>query len=90
MSAVKKLKMNDTSSRPYQTEWFGKYGVVEMDKKILCLICKEYITSRAYNVKRHFEKKHTNLASLTEEEKKEYFSQKLKEYKSQATVFKTF
>jgi len=90
MSAVKKLKMNDTSSRPYQTEWFGKYGAVEIDKKILCLICKENITSRAYNVKRHFEKIHTNLASLTEEEKKEYFSQKLKEYKSQANVFKTF
>ncbi|XP_067133878.1 general transcription factor II-I repeat domain-containing protein 2-like [Centruroides vittatus] len=89
MSVVKKIKTNDTSSRPYQTEWFDKYGVIEKNKTTLCVICNEKVTSRTYNVKRHFEKLHSSLSLSTDEERRIYFLQKKKENHSQTSVLET-
>lgn len=90
MSMPKKLKPMEASTRLYHEEWLYKFGVIEKDKRTLCIICNENITTRSYNVKRHFETTHKNLVSLTEEEKKEYFSHKLEQYKSQTSAFKSF
>ncbi|XP_067135468.1 EPM2A-interacting protein 1-like [Centruroides vittatus] len=90
MSVVKKIKTNDTSSRPYQTEWSDKYGVIEKNRTTLCLICNEKVTSRTYNVKRHFEKMHSSLSLSTDEERRIYFLQKKKENHSQTSVLETF
>lgn len=61
---------SDTSSRPYQGEWFDKYDVIEKNKIVVRVICNEKVTSRTYNVKKHFETQHSNLGMSTDEERK--------------------
>lgn len=90
MSSAKKRKENVKSVRLYHEEWFTEYGIIERDKKTICILCNETITTRSYNVKRHFEAIHKYIVLMTREEKQEFFFQKLKEYKAQTTTFKQF
>lgn len=57
------------SGRSYHKKWFHKFGVIEKDKKVLCVNCNETVVSRSYNVKHHFGTNHKNLSLLSEEQK---------------------
>lgn len=76
------------SGRSFHEQWTVDYGVVQKYNKALCCLCNETVVSRSFNVKRHFETIHTDIFSLSTEEKLELISQKLKRFKNQSNNFK--
>lgn len=59
-------------TRQFQEEWNRLFGVIKYgETKVFCCHCNVGISLRFFNIKRHFEKIHSNLASLSEEERQE-------------------
>ena len=54
------------------------------------VICNEIVTSRTYNVERHFEKLHSNFDFSTGKERREYFLDTKKRNQSQTSILKSF
>ena len=44
--------------------WTNQYGVIERNSKALCILCKEQVVSRTWNVKRHCEANHMWLLKI--------------------------
>lgn len=89
--ATKKRKISSEcsgSERLFHEEWSVKYGVIELNKKAFCCICKESIVARSYNVKRHFESNHQNLCSMTDDERSEIIRREVKQQEQQCNNFK--
>lgn len=56
--ASKRRKV-DAENRQFNAEWTVKYWVIEVAKKIICLVCRDTISvMKEYNVKRHYMTKH--------------------------------
>uniref|UniRef100_A0A674JUH9 SPIN-DOC-like zinc-finger domain-containing protein n=1 Tax=Terrapene triunguis TaxID=2587831 RepID=A0A674JUH9_9SAUR len=69
MSEKKKRKI-ESEHRVFNTEWTNKYLCTVSKDKILCLVCRETLAvPKEYNLRRHFETKHANLAKLNSNEK---------------------
>uniref|UniRef100_A0A674K1K9 SPIN-DOC-like zinc-finger domain-containing protein n=1 Tax=Terrapene triunguis TaxID=2587831 RepID=A0A674K1K9_9SAUR len=69
MSEKKKRKI-ESEHRVFNTEWTNKYLCTVSKDKILCLVCRETLAvPKEYNLRRHFETKHPNLAKLNPNEK---------------------
>jgi hypothetical protein len=64
-----------------------EFGVIEKNSKALCCLCSETVVSRTFNVKRHFEKNHKNVCSMSNEEIREFITQKIKQYTKQTSSF---
>ena len=63
MSAAKKRRIED-EGRTFQKQGTDKYFFIASAEKALCLICKKSIpVMKDYNLKRHFEKKITQLTN---------------------------
>ena len=46
-------------------EWTNKYLFTVVNSKILCLVCRNVVSvPKEYNLRRHFETNHPNLAEL--------------------------
>ncbi|XP_055388131.1 general transcription factor II-I repeat domain-containing protein 2-like [Condylostylus longicornis] len=70
MAEKMKRKVVD-ENRKFQSELEGLYFVIQIKDKIICLICRDSIsTLKSYNLKRHFEQKHSEIAELTVGERK--------------------
>ena len=81
----KKIKLSEKrSNRNFQECWTNQYGVIERNSKALCILCKEHIMSRTWNVKRHCETNHIWLLQISEEEHKEYITQELTKTNAQS------
>ncbi|XP_055371840.1 general transcription factor II-I repeat domain-containing protein 2-like [Condylostylus longicornis] len=69
MAEKKKRKVAD-ENRKFR-EWEELYFFIQIKDKIICLICRDSIsTLKSYNLKRHFEQKHSEIAELTVGERK--------------------
>ena len=74
----KKIKLSEKRRNGnFQECWTNQYGVIERNSKALCILCKEQVVSRTWNVKRHCEANHIWLLQKSEEERKEYITQEL-------------
>ena len=81
----KKIKFSEKrSNRSFQECWTNQYGVIERNSKALCILCKEQVVSRTWNVKRHCETNHMWLLQKSEEERKEYITHELTKTNAQS------
>ena len=64
--------------------WTYQYGVIERNSKALCILCKEQVVSRTWNVKRHCETDQMWLLQKNEEERKEYITLELTKTNAQS------
>lgn len=70
MSEKKKRKVDD-ENRKFQSEWEDLYFFIQIKGKTVCLICRDTIsTLKSYNLKRHFEQKHSEIEKLSVGERK--------------------
>jgi hypothetical protein len=86
-SVPEKQKLNKDSGRMFQEQWTTEFGVIERNNKALRYLCSETVVSHTFNVKRHFEKNHKNVCSMSNEERREFISQKVKQYTKQTSSF---
>lgn len=57
----------DSECRSFKEEWCVKYFVIEKDGKGLCLICNDNIAIlKEYNMRRHYQTKHSQQYSQFE------------------------
>jgi hypothetical protein len=50
----------DSECRKFNESWLGNYFVKEHGNKVMCVICNDVIAvMKEYNIKRHYEKKHS-------------------------------
>ena len=81
----KKIKFSEKrSNRNFQECWTNQYGVIERNRKAHCILFKEQVVSRTWNVKRHCETNHMRLLQKSEEERKEYIKQELTKTNAQS------
>ncbi|KAH9510637.1 hypothetical protein DERF_009153 [Dermatophagoides farinae] len=78
-SSIKKSKLSETCcSRKFQAWWTDRYGMIEKDNKVICVLCCTTLVCRTSSVKRHYETNHKFLLGRSVEEQKEYISRALK------------
>uniref|UniRef100_A0A8C0H5C3 SPIN-DOC-like zinc-finger domain-containing protein n=1 Tax=Chelonoidis abingdonii TaxID=106734 RepID=A0A8C0H5C3_CHEAB len=66
----KKKRKGESEYRVFNTEWMNKYLCTVSKDKTLCLVCREILAvPKEYNLRRHFETKHSNLTKLSSNEK---------------------
>ena len=54
-----------SKGRVFNSEWTNKYLFTIVNSKILCLVCQNVVSvPKEYNLRRHFETNHPNLAGL--------------------------
>ncbi|KAG0433849.1 General transcription factor II-I repeat domain-containing protein 2B [Dictyocoela muelleri] len=57
-------------NRPFQSDWSIHYAVVFHDnQRVFCCICKEVVTGRTYNIKRHYNTIHPEFDLLSDSDK---------------------
>jgi hypothetical protein len=71
-SVPKKQKLNKDSGRIFQERWTTEFGVIEKNNKALCCLSSETVVSRTFNVKRHLEKNHKNVCSMSNKEESSF------------------
>lgn len=83
-SSIKKSKLSETCcSRKFQAWWTDRYGMIEKDNKVICVLCCTTLVCRTSSVKRHYETNHKFLLGRSVEEQKEYISRALKNKNAQ-------
>jgi len=62
----------DLECRALKVQWGINYFVVEMNDKVICLLCNDTIAVRKeYNIRSHYQTKHeTEYSKLTEDQRK--------------------
>ena len=69
MTENKKRKI-ESEGRVFNSEWTNKYLFTVVNSKIPCLVCRNMVSvPKEYNLRRHFETNHPNLAVLDINEK---------------------
>ena len=64
MSVQGKKRKVDSECRIFQEKWSMNYFVIKSGNKALCLICNEIIAVlKEYNIRRHYESKHSSAYS---------------------------
>ena len=64
LSKPEKKRKVDFECRVFKTEWSVNYFVTELDDKALCLLCNDIIAVlKDYNIRRHYESKHSKQYS---------------------------
>lgn len=62
-SKTKRKILDD--NRKFSEAWTSKYFFIEQDKKIICLICNFAVSvCKEYNIKRHYETKHSAFSKI--------------------------
>ncbi|UYV81096.1 EPM2AIP1 [Cordylochernes scorpioides] len=91
---MEKKRKIDSECRKFKDQWNIQYFVIESSNKALCLICNESIAVlKEYNMKRHYETKHSQNYSkytgIVRTEKFEALKRGLKSKQSLFTKVKT-
>ncbi|UYV83924.1 EPM2AIP1 [Cordylochernes scorpioides] len=86
---MEKKRKIDSESRKFKDQWNIQYFVIESSNKALCLICNESIAVlKEYNMKRHYETKHSqNNSKYTGIVRTEKFEALKRGLKSQQSLF---
>nr|XP_022904403.1 general transcription factor II-I repeat domain-containing protein 2-like [Onthophagus taurus]XP_022904404.1 general transcription factor II-I repeat domain-containing protein 2-like [Onthophagus taurus] len=85
MSGRKKRKLED-ENRQFKNNWEDDYFFLQVKNNAVCLVCRETITAKTYNIRRHYEK-HTELSVLSGGERKAKLHLLKANLKSQQNVF---
>jgi len=68
--AENKRRKIESEGRVFNPEWTNKYLFTVVNSKILCHVCRKVVSvPKEYNLRRHFETNHQNLANLDPHEK---------------------
>lgn len=87
--ATKKRKLND-ECRVFQEKWTSDYFFIVNSNKLVCLICKDSVSAfKEYNVKRHYQTRHSDFEKYTQNERKEKVKILQKQISTQQNLFKT-
>ncbi|UYV73426.1 EPM2AIP1 [Cordylochernes scorpioides] len=88
-SRMEKKRKIDSECRKFKDQWNIQYFVIESSNKALCLICNESIAVlKEYNMKRHYETKHSqNYSKYTGIVRTEKFEALKRGLKSQQSLF---
>ncbi|UYV61751.1 EPM2AIP1 [Cordylochernes scorpioides] len=88
-SRMEKKRKIDSECRKFKDHWNIQYFVIESSNKALCLICNESIAVlKEYNMKRHYETKHSqNYSKYTGIVRTEKFEALKRGLKSQQSLF---
>ncbi|UYV67839.1 EPM2AIP1 [Cordylochernes scorpioides] len=86
---MEKKRKIDSECRKFKDQWNIQYFVIESSNKALCLICNESIAVlKEYNMKRHYETKHSqNYSKYTGIVRTEKFEVLKRGLKSQQSLF---
>ncbi|UYV62708.1 EPM2AIP1 [Cordylochernes scorpioides] len=86
---MEKKRKIDSECRKFKDQWNIQYFVIESSNKALCLICNESIAVlKEYNMKRHYETKHSqNYSKYTGIMRTEKFEALKRGLKSQQSLF---
>ncbi|UYV69372.1 EPM2AIP1 [Cordylochernes scorpioides] len=86
---MEKKRKIDSECRKFKDQWNIQYFVTESSNKALCLICNESIAVlKEYNMKRHYETKHSqNYSKYTGIVRTEKFEALKRGLKSQQSLF---
>ncbi|UYV82126.1 EPM2AIP1 [Cordylochernes scorpioides] len=86
---MEKKRKIDGECRKFKDQWNIQYFVIESSNKALCLICNESIAVlKEYNMKRHYETKHSqNYSKYTGIVRTEKFEALKRGLKSQQSLF---
>ncbi|UYV60154.1 EPM2AIP1 [Cordylochernes scorpioides] len=86
---MEKKRKIDSECRKFKDQWNIQYFVIESSNKALCLICNESIAVlKEYNMKRHYETKHSqNYSKYTGIVRTEKFEALKCGLKSQQSLF---
>ncbi|UYV75527.1 EPM2AIP1 [Cordylochernes scorpioides] len=86
---MEKKRKIDSECRKFKDQWNIQYFVIESSNKALCLICNESIAVlKEYNIKRHYETKHSqNYSKYTGIVRTEKFEALKRGLKSQQSLF---
>ncbi|UYV62467.1 EPM2AIP1 [Cordylochernes scorpioides] len=86
---MEKKRKIDSECRKFKDQWNNQYFVIESSNKALCLICNESIAVlKEYNMKRHYETKHSqNYSKYTGIVRTEKFEALKRGLKSQQSLF---
>ncbi|UYV73039.1 EPM2AIP1, partial [Cordylochernes scorpioides] len=89
MRRMEKKRKIDSECRKFKDQWNIQYFVIESSNKALCLICNESIAVlKEYNMKRHYETKHSqNYSKYTGIVRTEKFEALKRGLKSQQSLF---
>ncbi|UYV84568.1 EPM2AIP1, partial [Cordylochernes scorpioides] len=89
MNRMEKKRKIDSECRKFKDQWNIQYFVIESSNKALCLICNESIAVlKEYNMKRHYETKHSqNYSKYTGIVRTEKFEALKRGLKSQQSLF---
>ena len=88
MTENKKRKI-ESEGRVFNSEWTNKYLFTAENLKILCLVCQNMVSvPKEYNLRRHFETNHPNLALLDINEKSLKAESLLASFGSEQNFFK--
>lgn len=83
----KKPKLKETKVG-FQSEWEINYFVINQNEKAICLICRESVFAKKYNIERHYESMHKKKYALFEKElREEKLNELKKKLKAQQNVF---
>jgi hypothetical protein len=84
----KKRKLESENSS-FNAVWTNKYLFTVFRDKILCLVCRETVAvPKEYNVRRHFETKHPQVAKFDAHEKKIKAANFVKRLSTEQQIFK--
>ncbi|PNF32729.1 hypothetical protein B7P43_G11587 [Cryptotermes secundus] len=88
LSKPQKKRKVDLECRAFKAEWSENYFVTELDGKALCLLCSDTIAVlKEYNIRRHYQTKHSaQYSQLTGKER----SQKLETLKRSISLQRSF
>lgn len=87
---MEKKRKIDSECRTFKEQWGYQYFVIESSNKEMCIICNETISVlKKYNIKRHYETKHSqNYSKFTGSLRLEKYEPLKRGLKSQQLLFK--
>lgn len=60
---VDEIRKTDSECRIVKEQWGYQYFIIASGNKAACIICNEKISVLTYNIKRHYEIKHSHIYS---------------------------
>lgn len=85
---MNRKRKGDFQNRKFQDSWTDDYCFIYHNDTVTCLICSAKIAvAKEYNVRRHYETKHKNFASIKGYERSHKIEQLRKSFSSQSNFF---
>ena len=75
MKKENKINTSNRKCRIFNQKWEKHYFFTHLNKKCVCLICNETVALiKEYNIRRHYNTKHSNFDNYTREKREQQFN----------------